>query len=143
MLITYILNTCVIILLVNCLDKVEDINLDLEDFMQKVNYDLVGKVVNIASRSARFLVKKYDGMLTKPLRSAKFIRRDITKTGDEIAAAYENREFARAMRLIMQCADRKPMNISMRKNHGHLLRLKAQSKKFKMFARSRLISSVN
>ena len=45
-------------------DKVEDINLDLEDFMQKVNSDLVGKVVNIASRSAGFLVKKYDGMLT-------------------------------------------------------------------------------
>ena len=46
-------------------DKVEDINLDLEDFMQKVNSDLVGKVVNIASRSAGFIVKKYDGMLSQ------------------------------------------------------------------------------
>jgi len=85
--------------------KVEDINLDLEDFMQKVNSDLVGKVVNIASRSAGFLVKKYDGMLTDICAEPELLE-DITKTGDEIAAAYENREFARAMRLIMQCADK-------------------------------------
>lgn len=85
--------------------KVEDINLDLEDFMQKVNSDLVGKVVNIASRSAGFLVKKYDGMLTEICAEPELLE-DITKTGDEIAAAYENREFARAMRLIMQCADK-------------------------------------
>ena len=86
-------------------DKVEDINLDLEDFMQKVNSDLVGKVVNIASRSAGFLVKKYDGMLTEVCAEPSLLE-DITKTGDEIAAAYENREFSRAMRLIMQCADK-------------------------------------
>ena len=86
-------------------DKVEDINLDLEDFMQKVNSDLVGKVVNIASRSAGFLVKKYDGMLTEICAEPGLLE-DITKTGDEIAAAYENREFSRAMRLIMQCADK-------------------------------------
>ncbi|MEN6670405.1 methionine--tRNA ligase [Psychrobacter sp. B38] len=86
-------------------DKVEDINFDLEDFMQKVNSDLVGKVVNIASRSAGFLVKKYDGMLSDVCVESELLE-DITKTGDEIAAAYENREFARAMRLIMQCADK-------------------------------------
>lgn len=86
-------------------DKVEDINLDLEDFMQKVNSDLVGKVVNIASRSAGFIVKKYDGMLSDNCVESELLE-DITKTGDEIAAAYENREFSRAMRLIMQCADK-------------------------------------
>ncbi|WP_289000678.1 methionine--tRNA ligase [uncultured Psychrobacter sp.] len=86
-------------------DKVEDINLDLEDFMQKVNSDLVGKVVNIASRSAGFIVKKYDGMLSEVCAEPELLE-DITKTGDEIAAAYENREFSRAMRLIMQCADK-------------------------------------
>lgn len=86
-------------------DKVEDINFDLEDFMQKVNSDLVGKVVNIASRSAGFLVKKYDGMLSEVCVESELLE-DITKTGDEIAAAYENREFSRAMRLIMQCADK-------------------------------------
>ena len=86
-------------------DKVEDINLDLEDFMQKVNSDLVGKVVNIASRSAGFLIKKYDGMLSDVCVESELLE-DVTKTGDEIAAAYENREFSRAMRLIMQCADK-------------------------------------
>ena len=86
-------------------DKVEDINLDLEDFMQKVNSDLVGKVVNIASRSAGFIVKKYDGMLSEVCVESELLE-DITKIGDEIAAAYENREFSRAMRLIMQCADK-------------------------------------
>ncbi|ERL54906.1 methionine--tRNA ligase [Psychrobacter aquaticus] len=86
-------------------DKVEDINFDLEDFMQKVNSDLVGKVVNIASRSAGFLVKKYDGILSETCAEPRLLE-DITKTGDEIAAAYENREFSRAMRLIMQCADK-------------------------------------
>ena len=86
-------------------DKVEDINLDLEDFMQKVNSDLVGKVVNIASRSAGFIVKKYDGVLSDVCVESELLE-DITKTGDEIAAAYENREFSRAMRLIMQCADK-------------------------------------
>lgn len=86
-------------------DKVEDINLDLEDFMQKVNSDLVGKVVNIASRSAGFIVKKYDGMLSEICVESELLE-NITKTGDEIAAAYENREFSRAMRLIMQCADK-------------------------------------
>ncbi len=86
-------------------DKVEDINFDLEDFMQKVNSDLVGKVVNIASRSAGFLVKKYDGVLSDICVESELLE-DITKTGDEIAAAYENREFSRAMRLIMQCADK-------------------------------------
>jgi len=62
-------------------------------------------VVNIASRSAGFIVKKYDGMLSEVCAEPELLE-DITKTGDEIAAAYENREFSRAMRLIMQCADK-------------------------------------
>lgn len=86
-------------------DKVEDINLDFEDFMQKVNSDMVGKVVNIASRSAGFIVKKYDGMLSSDCAEPELLA-DIMRTGDEIAAAYENREFSKAMRLIMQCADK-------------------------------------
>ena len=86
-------------------DKVEDINLDLEDFMQKVNSDMVGKVVNIASRSAGFIVKKYDGKLSAQCTEPELVA-DIVRTGDEIATAYENREFSRAMRLIMQCADK-------------------------------------
>ena len=86
-------------------DKVEDINLDFADFMQKVNSDMVGKVVNIASRSAGFIYKKYDGMLSENCAEPELLN-EVVRTGEDIAAAYENREFSRAMRLIMQCADK-------------------------------------
>ena len=86
-------------------EKVEDINLDFADFMQKVNSDMVGKVVNIASRSAGFIYKKYDAMLSETCAEPELLN-DIVRTGEEIATAYENREFSRAMRLIMQCADK-------------------------------------
>lgn len=86
-------------------EKVEDINLDFADFMQKVNSDMVGKVVNIASRSAGFIVKKYDGMLSGNCAEPELLN-EIVRAGEEIATAYENREFSRAMRLIMQCADK-------------------------------------
>ncbi|WP_394261614.1 methionine--tRNA ligase [Moraxella boevrei] len=86
-------------------DTVEDINLDLDDFMQKVNSDLVGKVVNIASRSANFIHKNNGGKLANEI-TEKALLQDIIDAGDEIAKAYENREFSRAMRLIMACADK-------------------------------------
>ncbi|AWT49446.1 methionine--tRNA ligase [Psychrobacter sp. YP14] len=86
-------------------EKVEDINLDFADFMQKVNSDMVGKVVNIASRSAGFIAKKYDGMLSDSCAEPELLN-EIVRAGEEIATAYENREFSRAMRLIMQCADK-------------------------------------
>ncbi|WP_026212950.1 methionine--tRNA ligase [Faucicola boevrei] len=86
-------------------DTVEDINLDLDDFMQKVNSDLVGKVVNIASRSANFIHKNNGGKLANEI-TEKVLLQDIIDAGDEIAKAYENREFSRAMRLIMACADK-------------------------------------
>ncbi|MFB6348909.1 methionine--tRNA ligase [Moraxella sp. ZJ142] len=84
--------------------SVEDINLDLEDFMQKVNSDLVGKVVNIASRSAGFIHKNNGGMLADTLAEPELVAKVIA-AGDEIAKAYEAREFSRASRLIMACAD--------------------------------------
>lgn len=86
-------------------NTVEDINLDLDDFMQKVNSDLVGKVVNIASRSAGFINKNHDGMLSNTIAEPALLD-EIINAGDEIAQAYENREFSRAMRLIMACADK-------------------------------------
>ncbi|UNU73074.1 methionine--tRNA ligase [Moraxella nasovis] len=86
-------------------DTVEDINLDLDDFMTKVNSDLVGKVVNIASRSAGFIHKNHDGKLSDNITEPQLLQ-DIIDAGDEIALAYENREFSRAMRLIMACADK-------------------------------------
>lgn len=85
--------------------SVEDINLDLDDFMQKVNSDLVGKVVNIASRCAGFLHKNHQGKLSGECAEPQLVQ-DIIQAGDEIAQAYEQREFAKAMRLMMACADK-------------------------------------
>ena len=84
--------------------SVEDINLDLDDFMQKVNSDLVGKVVNIASRCAGFIHKNHGGMLSDECAEPKLLAKAIA-VGDEIAQAYSEREFARAMRLTMSVAD--------------------------------------
>lgn len=86
-------------------NTVEDINLDLNDFMQKVNSDLIGKVINIASRTAGFVHKYNDGKLADSL-SEKQLLQEIIDAGDDIANAYENREFSHAMRLIMNCADK-------------------------------------
>ncbi|SEM18796.1 methionine--tRNA ligase [Halomonas caseinilytica] len=83
---------------------VDDLDLNLEDFAQRVNSDLVGKVVNIASRCAGFIKKLGGGKLSahcaEPQRLARFIA-----AGDEIAEHYETREFGRAMRRIMELAD--------------------------------------
>lgn len=85
--------------------SVEDINLDLDDFMQKVNSDLVGKVVNIASRSAGFIHKNNAGKLAQHLAEPALLE-EIIACGDDIAQAYQDREFSRATRLIMACADK-------------------------------------
>ena len=85
--------------------KIDDIDLNLEDFKQRVNSDIVGKVVNIASRSASFIVKKYDKEL-----SAECIEQDLynefVAAGPEVAAHYEARNFGHAMRSIMKLADK-------------------------------------
>ena len=85
--------------------KIDDIDLNLEDFKQRVNSDLIGKVVNIASRSASFVVKKYDKQLSsksiEPELYAEFV-----DTSSEIAAHYEARNFGHAMRSIMKLADK-------------------------------------
>jgi methionyl-tRNA synthetase len=85
--------------------KIDDIDLNLEDFKQRVNSDIVGKVVNIASRSASFVVKRYDKEL-----SAQCIEQELynefVAAGPEIAAHYEARNFGHAMRSIMKLADK-------------------------------------
>ncbi len=83
---------------------VEDIDLNLEDFQQKVNSDLVGKLVNIASRCAGFVSKRFGGELAAELDQPELLA-GMQARADELAAAYEAREFARAMRCIMQMAD--------------------------------------
>lgn len=84
---------------------VDDLDLNLEDFVQKVNSDLVGKVVNIASRCAGFIHKGNAGKLAAE-NAAPELFDEFRAAAPGIVEAYENRDFARAMREIMALADR-------------------------------------
>ena len=84
---------------------IDDIDLSLDDFRLRVNADLVNKVVNIASRCAGFIAKKFDGMLDAQLVDNGLYQEAIA-AGASIAEAYEKREYARAMREIMAIADK-------------------------------------
>jgi methionyl-tRNA synthetase len=84
--------------------RVEDIDLSLEDFVQKVNSDLVGKLVNIASRTAGFISKKFAGRLSSELANPDLVE-TIRAKGPDIQEAFENREFSKATREIMALAD--------------------------------------
>src|SRR5690606_15214885 len=83
---------------------VDDLDLNLEDFIQKVNSDLVGKVVNIASRCAGFIHKGNGGVLTDA-NPAPELSDAFTAAFPSIADAYEKRDLARAMSEIMDLAD--------------------------------------
>jgi len=83
---------------------VEDIDLNLDDFVQKVNSDLVGKLVNIASRCAGFISRLSDGRLADRLPEPS-LHEAAVATAAEVAEAYEGRNFSRAMRQIMALAD--------------------------------------
>lgn len=83
---------------------VDDIDLNFEDFMLRVNSDLVGKVVNIASRSAGFIYKKFDGLLSHCIAAPDLLEK-LQNSADTIAEFYENHEYSRAVRLIMELAD--------------------------------------
>lgn len=84
--------------------SVEDIDLNLEDFIQKVNSDLVGKVVNIASRCAKFITKGNDGVLSSNIADAG-LWQQVSDAGEIIAQHYENRDYSKAIREIMAQAD--------------------------------------
>lgn len=86
-------------------DKVEDSDLNLDDFQLKVNSDLVGKVVNIASRCAKFINTKFENKLSALCSEPELVQSFID-AGDNIAKAYEAREFSSAIRDIMQLADK-------------------------------------
>jgi methionyl-tRNA synthetase len=85
-------------------NSVDDIDLNFEDFMMRVNADLVGKVVNIASRSAGFIYKKFDGMLSHCIAEPELLAA-LQTASDSIAEAYEHHEYSRAVRMIMELAD--------------------------------------
>ena len=83
---------------------VEDIDLNLEDFTARVNSDLVGKFVNIASRSASFIHKKFDGKLADQIMNPELLQ-TFTKKSEEIASLYESLNYSKLIREIMQLAD--------------------------------------
>ena len=85
--------------------SVDDIDLNLEDFVQRVNSDVVGKIVNIASRCAGFLAKGFDNTLTTVCTEPELVG-DFIARGDAIAELYEQREFNKAMREVVALADR-------------------------------------
>ena len=82
----------------------EDLDLNLQDFTARVNSDLLGKYINIASRSAGFLVKRFGGIVDDQAMSHPLLA-ELASASDEIADLYETREFAKALRRIMELAD--------------------------------------
>lgn len=84
---------------------VDDIDLNLDDFVQRVNSDLVGKLANIASRCARFISRNFDGQLSDTLPEPVLFDEFVAQ-GEKIATYYESRQFSRVVREIMTLADR-------------------------------------
>ena len=85
-------------------DKVEDLDFNPDDFIARVNSDLIGKYVNIASRAAGFIAKKFDGKLGKP-QLPKDIAKEFVGASNEISGYYDGREYGKAIRKIMALAD--------------------------------------
>ncbi len=86
-------------------NRIEDIDLNFEDFSQRVNTDLVNKVVNIASRCSGFIKKRFDGRLA-PACSEPALFAEFVDASASIAELYENREYSKAMRSISTLADK-------------------------------------
>ncbi|USD39551.1 MULTISPECIES: methionine--tRNA ligase [Ferrimonas] len=86
-------------------NRIDDLDLNLDDFTQRVNSDVVGKLVNIASRTAGFISKRFDGKLSEQIDAPELLA-EFQAAQDSIADCYEGREFSRAMREIMALADK-------------------------------------
>ncbi|MBU3617905.1 methionine--tRNA ligase [Polynucleobacter sp. JS-Fieb-80-E5] len=86
-------------------DSMEDLDLNLQDFVARVNSDLLGKYINIASRSAGFLVKRFGGVVSDEAMSNPLLK-EITAASEKIAELYEGREYAKALRTVMELADK-------------------------------------
>ena len=83
--------------------SMEDIDLSLDDFVARVNSDLVGKFINIASRTAGFINKRFEGKLSSAVNNS--VVAELKLSANTIAEAYETREYGRALREIMRLAD--------------------------------------
>ena len=86
--------------------RVEDIDFNPDDFVARVNSDLVGKYVNIASRAANFLARHFDGKLLDPRSLPAWQRLGAEAVTQEIAGCWEAREYGKALRAAMEFADR-------------------------------------
>jgi methionyl-tRNA synthetase len=86
-------------------DSMEDLDLNLQDFIARVNSDLLGKYINIASRSAGFLVKRFAGVVSDEAMNHPLLT-EIRGASEKIATLYEGREFAKALRSVMELADK-------------------------------------
>ncbi|MFZ7229382.1 methionine--tRNA ligase [Avibacterium avium] len=86
-------------------NRIDDLDLNLEDFVQRVNTDVVNKLVNLASRNAGFIQKRFNGELAASLQDPVLFA-EFTSQADHIAAYYENREFGKAIREIMALTDK-------------------------------------
>ncbi|MEQ1667328.1 MAG: methionine--tRNA ligase subunit beta, partial [Sulfuriferula sp.] len=85
--------------------SMEDLDLSLDDFIARVNSDLVGKYVNIASRTAGFIAKRFDGKLADSLPTSELLN-EVQHAATLIAECYESRDFGRALREIMHLTDK-------------------------------------
>ena len=86
--------------------KNEDIDFNPDDFMARVNSDLIGKYVNIASRAAGFIAKRFDGKLGTVSEDGQALLTQLRGQSEAVVQAFENRDTARAVREIMQLCDR-------------------------------------
>lgn len=86
-------------------NRIDDFDLNLEDFIQRVNSDLVGKYINIASRTAGFIYKRFDGKLTAECAEPELLK-EFQDQAESIAKNYEERDFGRAIKAIMALADK-------------------------------------
>ncbi|WP_343297682.1 methionine--tRNA ligase [Pasteurella multocida] len=86
-------------------NRIEDLDLNLEDFVQRLNADVVNKFVNLASRSAGFITKRFDGKLSAEIAEPELLTEFVEKAA-QIATYYEEREFGKVVREVMQLADK-------------------------------------
>ncbi|WP_434359738.1 methionine--tRNA ligase [Parasalinivibrio latis] len=86
-------------------NRIDDLDLNLEDFVQRVNADIVNKVVNLASRNAGFISKRFDGELSAEFAEPALYA-EFAEAADRIGNFYENREYSRAVREIIALADK-------------------------------------
>ena len=86
-------------------DRIEDLDFNLEDFVQRVNTDIVNKLVNLASRNAGFIAKRFEGKLANKLEDETLFA-EFTAQAEQIATYYESREYNKAIREIMALTDK-------------------------------------